>query len=246
MDTALLLFFAIIVLSYTVQTVTGFGSMVVCVTFGAQFMTIPEILTLALPLSMLQTGYIAIRHRDGIDWRLLGRDILPIMGVGVIGIRFVLTGQPGAWLRTAFGALVLVLAVRELVTLLRHTGAPAAQPLPRPAHLGAILGAGVIHGIYATGGPLLVYAVGRLGLDKHRFRSTLSVVWLTLNAVLIVTFVWDGRYDVSSAVDIAWLLPAIPIGIVAGELLHRRVDERRFKLSVFSLLSVAALTLLFR
>lgn len=246
MDTALLLFFAIIALSYTVQTVTGFGSMVVCVTFGAQFMSIPEILALALPLSMVQTGYIAIRHRDGIEWRLLGREILPLMALGVVGIRFALADQPGPWLRTAFGGLVLVLALKELVTLLRHKGAPTAQPLPRPAHLGAVFGAGIIHGIYATGGPLLVYAVGRLGLDKHRFRSTLAVVWLTLNAVLIATFLLEDRYDATIVQDIAWLLPAIPVGIVVGELLHRRVDERRFKISVFSLLSVAALTLLFR
>jgi hypothetical protein len=46
------------------------------------------------------------------------------------------------------------------------------------------MGAGLVHGMYTTGGPLLVYALGREGLSKHVFRSTVTAVWLVFNVGL--------------------------------------------------------------
>ena len=42
------------------------------------------------------------------------------------------------------------------------------------------------------------------------------------------------------------LLPGLPVGMLLGEYLHRRVDERRFKLAVYVLLVLAAIALLVR
>ena len=70
-ELAFLAFALVVVAAYTVQTATGFGAMLVCVTLGAQLIGLEEVIRLMVPLSFLQTGYIVIRHRDGIDWGLL-------------------------------------------------------------------------------------------------------------------------------------------------------------------------------
>ena len=75
--TVLLLFGTIVFLAYAVQTVTGFGSMLLCVTFGAFLLPIRSLVTLAVPISILQTGYVSVRHRDGIRWPLLLQRVLP-------------------------------------------------------------------------------------------------------------------------------------------------------------------------
>ncbi|HJL18413.1 MAG TPA: sulfite exporter TauE/SafE family protein [Sandaracinaceae bacterium LLY-WYZ-13_1] len=256
LEPTLLGFAGIVFAAYAVQTVTGFGSMLLCVTFGAHLMAIPELVTLAVPVSLLQTGYIVVRHRDGIRWGLLLKRVLPLMGVGLaagfFAVRHLGLDEQGAgarWLKIAFGVMVLVLAARELWLMFRARGddaASLARPIPPAASVGAMLGAGVIHGIYATGGPLLVYAIGREGLPKRAFRSTLSAVWLVLNAVLAGGFLVEGRYDADTGLDLLVLLPAVPLGIVLGELLHHRVEERRFKIAVFVLLVAAAVSLLLR
>ncbi len=244
-ETVLGLFSLIIAVSYAVQTVTGFGSMVVCVTIGAHLMDIREIVTLAVPLSFLQTGYVAIRHRDGIEWRLLSRRVLPWM-CGGMGLAFAfLAGVDRESLRVAFGIMVLALGLRELWRL--HAGeGTAASPISAPASTLAIFGAGVIHGVYATGGPLLVYALGREDLGKHVFRSTLTMVWFLLSIVLMGNFIYEGRYDADTGMKLLWLLPGLPVGIAVGEWVHRRVEERRFKFLIFGLLVVASVTLLMR
>ncbi|HET6415606.1 MAG TPA: sulfite exporter TauE/SafE family protein [Polyangiales bacterium] len=244
-ELAFLLFALVVVTAYAVQTATGFGATLVSVTIGAQLMGIEEVIRLMVPLSFLQTGYIAIRHRDGIDWSLLLKRILPLMAVGMSLAFLLLTRVGGPWLGLAFGFIVLGLSGRDLY-LLRAAGTAVAKPVARAASVAAILSAGVIHGIYASGGPMLVYAVGREGLSKKAFRSTISMVWIALNLVLVARFLLAGDYDRKVALDVLMLVPAVPLGILLGEWVHHRVDERAFKMAVLLLLIVAAVSLIVR
>ena len=247
MEPKLLLLALVVFLSYTVQTVTGFGSMILCVTIGAHLFPIEDVLTLVVPLSLAQTSYVVIRHRAGIDWRLLLTRVLPLMAVGVLLAQWLLTFvHEDNTMRLVFALLVLVLAGRELALLLRRRADVTSQPLHEAVAGGFLLSAGIVHGIYASGGPLLVYVVNRKGLPKYQFRSTITTVWLTLNTVLCVVYAFKGRFSQGTASDLLVLIPAIPAGIFVGEVLHKKVDERKFKLSVFSLLVVAAVVLLLR
>jgi hypothetical protein len=244
-ELAFLAFALIVVAAHAVQTATGFGSTLICVTFGAHLIGLEEVVRLVVPISFLQTGYIVIRHRDGIDWGLLFQRVLPLMGVGV-GLAFYLTTRVGGpWLGLTFGAIVLTLSSRDLHRL-RFASVVVDRPISRPASVAAMVAAGVIHGIYATGGPMLVYALGREGLSKKVFRSTLSMVWVVLNTILITRFVTAGDYGRDAIVDVLMLAPAVPVGVLLGEWIHHRVDERRFKMAVLVLLIAAAISLLVR
>ena len=151
---------SIIAVSYAVQTITGFGSMVVCVTLGANLVSIHELVTLAVPMSLLQTGTIVLKHREDVDWTVLLRRVFPWMGTGLLVALVLLRGLEAAWLKPAFGAMVLLLAARELWRL-RTAAEGGPVGASKMASNIAMAGAGIIHGIYATGGPLLVYALGR-------------------------------------------------------------------------------------
>ncbi len=244
-ELAFLLFAVVVVAAYLGQTATGVGAMLVCVTFGAQLIGLEEVIRLMVPLSFFQTGYIVIRHRDGIDWDLLLKRVLPLMAVGMAMAFLLLTRIGGPWLGLAFGVMVLALSARDLRQL-RLGDASVDKPISKPASVAALLGAGVIHGIYAAGGPMLVYAIGREGLSKKAFRSTLSMVWIVLNLVLITRFVLAGDYDREVALDVLLLVPTVPLGILLGEWVHHKVDERSFKMAVLVLLVAAAISLIVR
>lgn len=239
-DPALLAFAGIVLAAYVVQTVAGFGSTLLSVTLGALFLPITDIVVMIVPLALLQTGYIAIRHRKDVRWRLLLRRVLPLMGAGMVVGFLARDALEGRLLVMLFGVLVFVLAARDLVAMRRAE----PRPISPPASFAALLGAGVVHGIYATGGPLLVYAIGREQLTKGEIRATLTVVWLILDSALSAAFAFEGRYDVATLGSIAILIPAIPIGIVIGEVVHHRVNERHFRAGVFGLLLVAAVVLI--
>lgn len=230
----------VVVFAVAVQTAIGFGSMLICVTLGASVWAVPELIPVLIPLSVVQTGYIVARHRRRIAWRLLLRWVLPLMGLGLVASVVLVGAVDRPWLKPALGALVLALAARELVRAWR--GASEGTP-PVWASALALVAAGVVHGIYATGGPLLVWALGRQPLDRGTFRTTLTAVWLILNLVLIVAFVVRGQLTEVSMLRTAGLLVPMGLGIVLGELLHAWVDEDRFRLVVWILLAVAAVPL---
>jgi len=240
----LILMLVLVAVAHAVQTASGFGAGLVLITIGAHFLDLPTLLALVLPLSLVQTSWIAVRNRQFIAWRTLLMRVVPLMGTGV-AVGYLVSGQlvGTPMLKQLLGGIVVLLAGRELRLLWRAvderpaTGASAAS-------LAAMFCAGVVHGVYATGGPLLVYGLGREGLDRVRFRATITTVWLLMNIALVATFAVEGRYTSPLLFQLGLLTLALPIGIFAGERVFSGVDERTFKIGIYGLLMLAGLPLL--
>lgn len=232
----------LVAVAYGVQTASGFGSGLILVTLGAHLMDLPTLLALILPLSILQTGWIAVRHRASVDTRVLTRRILPWMGSGLL-LGYLISGRLAdmAVLKQALGVLVVLLAGRELWRVQRDAPPAVGTPV---ASIAAIFSAGIVHGVYATGGPLLIYGLGREDLDRARFRATVTVVWLVLNLALVTTFAVEGRYTTEVLTQLAVLSVGIPFGVVAGERVFAGVSERTFKLGIYGLLLLAGVPLM--
>jgi uncharacterized membrane protein YfcA len=232
----------VVFLGFTVEAAAGFGATVVSVTLAAQAFPIDTVLAALIPVNLLLSGYVVAKHGRMIDRRLLGTRILPLMAVGMIaGIALSQSGSD-ARLKLGFAAFVVVLSAVELVGM--RVRVAEARALPAVAGVGALLAGGVIHGIYACGGPLVVYFAGREIPDKARFRSTLSALWLVLNLVLVSTYVVGGRIDRASMTTSAVLLLPLAAGLLTGEKLHALLPEKTFRVAVFVLLLGAGTALL--
>lgn len=233
----------VVLVAWTVQAITGFGSTVLALTLGAVFLPIPELLPLVIVLNTPLAAWTSIRHRAEIDRPALLRLILPWMGAGTVAGALAAPWIAGDLLKRGFGVMVLSFAIRDLLTLLRDH---PAGPRPPEATLRAwVVLAGFIHGIYGSGGPALVQATSRLGLTKGAFRATMSAVWLLFNFVLIGVFVARGRFDGATLHRALWLVPVVPIGVWLGERLHPHLHDRAFRGLVQGLLVIGGAALLF-
>jgi uncharacterized membrane protein YfcA len=229
---------AIVLFAFGVEATTGFGATVIAVALGAHLLPMHALLPRLVPVGLVLSAYLVLRHRRHVDRRLLLRGVLPPMGIGLALGLALFDRASSATLQRAFGLFVLIVAARELWR--SRPGAPASPaPLAPCAHGAALVGAGVIHGLFASGGPLLVYALGRRGLAKERFRATLSSVWLTLGVALLVAYARQGLLDRDVLAASAGLVPVLVPAILWGEWAHRRLDEQRFQRTVFVLLLAA-------
>lgn len=234
----------VVVVAFTVHAVTGFGSLItslVLASFWFDFVTIqPSLVALALLLNFV---FLA---RDGraIPTRIVFRRVLPVMGLGAL-VGFGFAGLvEGPWLRRAFGAFVMLLSLRELVRASRPVAlVDDHDHRVRPAWLVA---AGLVHGVYATGGPMLVYALSRVPLSKTVLRVTLCAVQSVLSAGLLLGFYRRGTLDAEAAMRVVYLLPSLVVAIVVGSWIHGRIDAQRFRIVLFAVLFVAAGGMLFR
>jgi uncharacterized membrane protein YfcA len=243
-DARLILLSIIVLIAHAAEAISGFGSTVISVTSGANFYPIDTLVPTLIPLNLLLSGYIVFRYHANIDRSLLLKRILPFMGIGLAVGLVIFNMARGPLLKIALGGFVLVVSLRELVRLLRKK--EGSHPRPKSMLLSTLLmiGGGIIHGIYASGGPMLVYSISHLSLGKKAFRSTLSTVWLILNIVLAVSHIQTGKINLETIKISAVLFPTLPLGIVTGEWLHHRINERIFRIIVFSLLIVAGISLM--
>ena len=231
---------AVVAGAFAVEAATGFGATVLAVTLGVHLFALDVLLPVIVPLGVTLSAFNAWRLRRHVDRALLARRILPLMGAGLAVGLVIFERASSAALQRAYGVFVVAVAASELWRMRHATGAP--RPLPPLATRSAILGAGVIHGLFSSGGPLLVYALGRLPIDKAVFRATLSTLWMLLGSALTLAYAWNGRVGRESLVATVTLIPVLAVALVLGEWAHRRLDEERFRVVVYALLVIAGLT----
>lgn len=230
-----------IFISYTTETLTGFGSIVIAVSLGALLLPIPEMLPVVVPLNILNSTYLSIKHRKNIHWPTLLHLILPAMTLGTITGHFLKPYVGNILLKSLFGVLIIWFSLRELLRLF-GANPPLSTPRARPITWGWMGAAGITHGLYASGGPLLVYALTGQPLNKDRMRATLIFVWLFLNSLLTVLYLVQGTL-LPALPRTAMYLPMALLGLIVGEALHSRINELQFRKALFSVLALTGVAL---
>ncbi|GDX80713.1 UPF0721 transmembrane protein [Deltaproteobacteria bacterium] len=234
------MFFVIVLVALVVEAAAGFGATVVTVTFAAQLLPVDDVLAAFLPVNLLLSAWMVVRYRSLVDHERLFRRVLPLMGAGM-AVGILLSAQLGAlWLKALFALFVVILSSLELRR--RDT----EVQLSTAAGTAAMLGAGAIHGLFACGGPLLVWVLGREMPEKGRFRATLATVWLILGLALLVRYRLAGTLTLDSLRTSLWLLPALGLGLWLGERVHHRIPEAAFRRWIYRLLLFAGASLLAR
>lgn len=244
------LYFLILVvfLANATEALSGFGSTILSIALGAQFYPVEFLIPVLLPLNILLSLYIVARYPEGIDRTMLIKKIFPFMGAGFVAGMMMFHTLQGGVLKNLFGVFILSVSIHGIHAA-RKIKSPSLLSAPcalRPFHHIGIFGAGILHGLYASGGPLLVYSLSRISLDKKSFRSTLSVVWLVLNVLLASSLYYTGKINRETLRMSALLFPTLPLGILTGELLHHRVNENSFRLFIFTVLFFAGISLFAR
>jgi uncharacterized protein len=240
---------AIVFLSNLTEACAGFGATILALIFGARYIAIEDLIPILVPLNLLLSLFIVVRYRNDIDRPTLFKRILPFTAIGMpIGIA-IFQIAPSRVLKIAFGVVVVILGLFELTTaaLARRKGvAPERRSLPKAQGILFLLCGGVMQGLYASGGPFVVYFASREIKDKKKFRTTLALLWLVLNLVLTGSLIFSGKMNRFTLQYSLYLLPAVLLGMFTGIQVHNRVSESTFKQLVYALLVVAGASLVYR
>ena len=237
MHTTDLLAGLIIFAAHMVSAVTGFGANVLGLPLLALVVGLVPGKQGLVVQSMLVSLYLAARWRRRIDWKQL-LVILLITGVGLVVGMYLFELLPPRGSAIVLAIFVMAVALRELLKV-----APDFRAPPWLARTMLFLG-GVVHGAFTTGGPLMVIYCHKALPHKAVFRATLAVMWLALAIGLIAGWTAARAWDPATPRVVVVGLPFLVAGIVAGEYLHHRVDERRFAVVVNATLLAVGTVLL--
>lgn len=240
LDPGLLVILGVIALSaFATEGAIGFGGTVLAASIGAQVVDLNLLLPAFVPLNMVMSGWLLSRGWQRVGWRMLATEVAPAVGIGA-AIGLALFHVPAKHvLAFGFGVFVVGLAILQLAR-------PGDRPLARVLQWGLLGLGGIAHGLFGTGGPMIVYVARPRLPDKTAFRSTLAVVWLVLNIALLANYASAGLYTATTAKTLAVLALTIVPGLYIGERIHHKLDAARFERVVWVVLLVAGLALAIR
>jgi uncharacterized membrane protein YfcA len=108
---------------------------------------------------------------------------------------------------------------------------------------------GILSGVLlmatSTNGPPLVFVLQARKIDPATFRATLNIVFLVSGAFGLVMFGLAGEIFRSDVNVAAFAIPAMVIGVSAGVVIRKYVQQELFKKIVLILLTIGGLSSLF-
>ena len=167
--------------------------------------------------------------------------VVPFLLAGMAAGVTLLLELPERPLLVTLGLFLLAYAVYCLA------GRRTAQTLSRGWAAPIGLAGGAFSALFGTGGVLLVlYFAGRLA-DKAELRATTAAGILVSSGTRAVLFGATGLLTQPGLlVSALALLPAVFLGLFAGQRLHARVDPRHVLRAVYLLILLSGLSLLAR
>ena len=230
----------ILILAHTAETVLGFGATLIALALGAYLLPIETLVPVLVILALLQSIWLVIRWFRFIYWQTLLMYILPLAAVGmVIGI-FSREIADEKTLKMVLACFIIIVSITELVLLFMKK--KHYRQLDWYYSVPLLIGGGIFHGLFATGGPPIIYYASRRFKAQQTFRATLSMLWLILNVGLITGFLVGGQIDLAILKMTAFVLPGFAIGVIIGSIIS--VKEFWFKVLTYVLLFLSGLFLL--
>lgn len=215
-----ILFFIVIFLSNVIQAITGFAGTMIAMPPGILLVGMNEAKMILCVMGLLSCLVITVQNRQQIQPAEF-RKISIWMSVGMIlGLLMVQWVQP-AFLLQGYAVLIILVALSKLFIRKSFSLSPLAG-------LGVLLSAGVVHGMFVSGGALLVIYASSVFQKKEEFRATLSLVWVFLNLFLLVNYILSGFLTGSVALLTVISILPLCLGIYVGNLLHHRISQVLF------------------
>lgn len=246
-STELILFVLVIFLCFTIQGITGFGSSILAVPFLAVFMDLKDVvvivslasLEIAVMMTLVSYKYVHVKE-------FLKISISLVCGLP-LGI-YLMNTLSNSYLEIMLAVAIFVLGVYNLSGLYLGKKKAVAKVDDGKVKIGEYLclfSAGVVHGVFAAGGPLVVVYGTNKFETKEQMRASFSALWVVVNIIMFVINMSQGKITSSTAVQAAWAFPAIVASIFVGKWIGDRISQKMFLTIIYIVLVFAGVFMFF-
>lgn len=240
----ILLFGLVIIVAHFLEAITGFGCTVLALPFSIAIMDVKIVVPVLTVIGWLLALYIVI-----IDYKsIVFKEYLKILGFVIIGLPIgmkLFDILPETPLKIFLGIFMLIVSIRGLITSF----------IPEKVNIGPVhergirkwimnfclFCGGIIHGAFSSGGPFIVIYATKALSNKSNFRVTLSALWLTLNSIVIIKNFITGIMTEKVINLSLWMIPFLIIGMILGNIAHKRISGSSFTKFVYGALLISGL-----
>ena len=245
-----ILFYIVILLTNIIHGITGFAGTILAMPPSLMLVGYDIAKPILNVLAIFSGVYVFVGNYKKIDWKELGK-IVVVMALGIFGAVFIkglFVGKEHL-LYKLLGLLVIGLSVQGFYKLL-HKPEDKPQAEEEQGSKGTVgtyallVLAGIIHGLFVSGGPLLTGYMTKRIKDKSVFRATISTVWVFLNTLVLLEDIQAGLWVPSTVKMLCISVPFLLAGMFIGSKLVARMSQMVFMKLTYILLFISGLSLL--
>ena len=227
----------------------GGGIGILAVPLVANALPAERAIGVMLPILILADVFSVWSHRKGVSRRHLW-PMLVGAAVGVmIGAAVLWTFQNSGhatltWaLNMTIGSVCLCFVAIQLYRML---GGRVPHIPPGPVG-GATSGglAGIVSTIAHAAGPIISIYLLEQRLDKSRLVATMLLFFLVLNCLKLPTYLALGLVTTRTLTESALFAAFVPVGIIVGLWMHKRIAEKPFVLIMYLAAAAAGARMLY-
>ncbi|MCR5301216.1 MAG: sulfite exporter TauE/SafE family protein [Lachnospiraceae bacterium] len=220
-----------------VQAVTGFGGGPISMPPSMPLVGVGEAKAAVTCILWLTCIVVSVREIKNIDYKQLGI-ILACMAPGVLFGMWLFSVLPLHILMLIYGIIVILIGARRLFF-------PSGKELPKILRFTALILAGLMQGMFTSGGPFLViYSVSAIP-DKTRFRATMSTVWTVINTYMVISMFRKGMYANGAGWLVVYSMVPVALAILLGKKVADRLNHELFLKVIYALLMVSGALLVY-
>ncbi|MDO5387625.1 MAG: sulfite exporter TauE/SafE family protein [Clostridia bacterium] len=213
-------FMIVLFIANTVQTITGFAGNLLAMPPSMHLVGYDTSKVILNIFTMTACLIISCENRACIQWKILFKMCLFMLAGMALGIKITEYFDLKI-LSYCYGAMIIAIALKKLFVKKEII-------VPRFLMFAVLLGAGIIHGMFVSGGALLViYAVTVLP-DKDKFRATVAPVWVVLGIVMTFSHINSGLYTKENILLAALSLIPLLLSIKAGNIIYNKINQQTF------------------
>ena len=234
--------FIIVFIGYTIQTISGFGSMIFALPLSLMVVDRLEILPVFLLLSIFQSFAVAYKGREFI----IKKEFYIMLLLGIAGLPLgILIGDliPLLLMNLLLGIFIIINSLHSLIKIIRKQDETDLL-LARYHRIYPFLG-GFMQAAYGVGGPLIATYMDKVTDDKKTYRSMMCLYWCLLNPIIILGYITRGEINRSHLGMFLLLIPAVGLALLVGNKVIDHISKRKFQIFVHLLLIIIGCTLFF-
>lgn len=232
-----IIFLFVLFVANVIQAITGFAGTVLAMPPSIYLLGMDNAKVVLNVMALLSGLMIAVMSYHHMNKKEVIKICVCMVAGMAIGIQICKIVPSEQILLIIYGVIILLIAGKNLLCHRQRT-------LPKALLLVILLLAGVIHGMFVSGGALLVVYAAQVLKEKEEFRATLAPVWVVLNSILLVSQVRQGVFTEGNIRLI--LISIIPLFMATwlGKKLVKKVSQKVFLNLTYVLLLVSGLSLI--
>ena len=222
-----------------INAITGFAGNLLAMPGTIQLIGMTDAKVVSTIVGLFSCFIIAMMGIKNVIWHEVTKITLFMIPGIAIGFYLFYTLDL-SFLLYIYGTVIVLIALKSFFTK------QGLYNMSLPLLVFVMLCAGLMQGLFVSGGAFVVVYAVHTFKNKEEFRSTLSVLWVVLNTILLIQEGIAGEITPQNSLLSFYVLIPSLLGVYFGNRLHHKISGKGFLLLSNILLLISGIVCFFK